>query len=196
MKKILFTLTLFTSFSSFALVENTMDKKFYSEIMKIEGKVFSGTFKDGSDCHVLVRSLTFGEKTSYAIPAHKEVKLMVSGEKLLDSFLTIPTSEEFQQELYRNYGNYPYNFNFIAATTGWCSNCGSAQRDGRLEERFNKRVLAFYAKGFTPSLDTTKIYLSKNSKSIKKVEMIDYKNWYIPVINYSGVKSIETCTIQ
>lgn len=194
---LIFILSIFSIAKSTFAIENTIDPNFYEVAMKLEGNFLKGIDQNGDTCHILVKELIQGNlNRPYGVFPHKVINLIVTSEALPNELLDANSEEDFYAIMKSNFGEYyQHETSFKKASAGWCSNCGSAQRDGRLKGLKNKH-LAFFAKGFTPAHDNARVYLSRDGLSVKKVEMYQYKNYYIPVINYSPKKGTYTCSLE
>ncbi|EQC48770.1 hypothetical protein M899_3347 [Bacteriovorax sp. BSW11_IV] len=196
-KYIVFISIIVGQYSTMAL-ENTIDQKFYIKTKEIAGKFYYGLDQNGDECHVLVKELISGttESVTRGVLPHKKINLYLTSQQLPIEVLEVTRETEFNKILEQNFGKYFHQeLNMKKESAGWCSNCGSALRDGKFKGLRNK-YLSFIAKGFTPINDRARIYITDDEQKVKKVEIYKYENYYLPLIKFSPKTEVYTCTIH
>ena len=173
-------------------VENTLSQDFLESLSPLDGRVFYGKQKDGSECSVYVRLTIVGDEKSqevYQMPVHRRAVVIGSS--------TIFNEEIRDLESYDDIMAYTYRAsegNRFSASAGWCSHCAARKLDGKLEG-WGGSTLSFYAAGETPQYTYAKIKTKNSGEAIDSVEFYQHSNWYIPVINFSPSSVSFSCNI-
>ncbi|MGZ3747541.1 MAG: hypothetical protein ACXWRE_09225 [Pseudobdellovibrionaceae bacterium] len=184
-----------------AHVESTLSSEFLKKVKPIAGSIFSGYQPDGTLCSVAVLDVVepgyFDDfAPSVSLPDSQSISV-VGANYLLPAAITNAVTTDDILKLVNPIVIDDSNRSqrVFRASAGWSTNRGSAKADGKVTG-FGGNNLEFYWAGYIPQQTDATVTLTEDGTAIEKVEFYSYKNWYLPVIQWSPKSVKFSCQVE
>lgn len=170
-------------------IQDTLNHDFSNWVKRLDGVLYYGTTPYGQNCSVLLKDIVFRSRPNTLVPiaTHRQVVILGSLNNLDSDLMQAKEIQELEHILSLGSAKVFYEL------AGWCGNCGSLYRQGRVSGITETR-LEFFNQGETPQ--NVKATIVVDEAGIKKVHFDKYAYWYLPLVNWSPSKVAFECIIN